>query len=231
MNLCDFLHFNHDCPVCGEPLTLYMQILEGALWKARRPYRDIYHFEQFKCKDDELKKDDFFWITDQEESFELDFSSAKAYQKSKTWTMFFFFMCNEDGIEDTPHEGYGINPYTACYYRSTPFLGFKQNDNKDWRLTLADQLDPIIGSVRDEIFVFKANQNNGNEKVYVLNTDYEVKNTILRYYTVSPDERKDKEFDPKIFKKDLPLLNVRPNFDLANRSQLIGRFDSWILLS
>jgi len=231
MNLCDFLHVNQDCPVCGEPLTLYMQVLDGPLWKALRPNSSIWHFEQFKVKDEELKEDDFFFLTDKGHLFDIDFSSAKVYQKSKTWNLFFFFMCNEDGFEDTPHEGYGINPYTACYYRSTPFLEFKQNTNQDWRLTLQSEFDPIEGSVRDEIFTFKANQKNGNEKVYVLNTDYEVKSTILRYYTVSPEERRDKYFDPKVFRKDLPLLNVRPNFDLANRSQLISRFDSWILMS
>jgi hypothetical protein len=231
MNLCEFLHFNQECPVCGEPLTLYAQVLDGPLWKAKRPTIDVYHFEQLKCKDEELKTDDFFWITEQSNTFDVDFSSSKVYQKSKTWTMFFFFMCNQDGIEDTPREGYGINPYIACYYRSTPFMDFKQNPDHNWRLVRADEFDAIEGSIRDEIFVFKANQNNGNEKVYVFNTDYESKSTILRYYTVSPDDRKNKEFDPKVFKKELPLLNVRPNFNIEQREHLISRFDSWILMS
>lgn len=230
MNLRDFLHFNQACPVCGEPLTLYAQVTDGPLFKSMRPAHDLYHFEQFKCKDEEIKGDDFFWITEQAEDCDIDFSTAKIYNKSKTWTMFFFFMCNGDALEDTPYEGYGINPYVACYYRTSPFLEFKQNEDKNWRLALADEFDPIEGDIRDEIFIFKADSN-GNEKVYILNTDYESKITTLRYYSVSPQERKDKNFDPKIFKKELPLLNVRPNFELDRREHLIDRFNSWILMS
>jgi len=231
MNLCEFLHFNQECPVCGEPLTLYAQVLDGPLWKAKRHSPQIYHFDQFKCKDKELQEDDFFWLKDFSDYFDVDFSSPKVYQKSKTWTMFFFFMCNVDAIEDAPREGYGIDPYVACYYRSTPFLEFKQNADHNWRLVRSDEFDPIEGSIRDEILVFKASQNNGNEKVYILNTDYENKSTVLRYYSASPAEMKDKNFDPKVFKKDLPLMNVRPNFSIAQREQLISRLDGWILMS
>lgn len=231
MNLCNFLHFNQSCPVCGEPLTLYAQVLDGPLWKSVKVGSGTYHFRQLKCKNKDFGDDDFFWVTDNQDGFDIDFSTAKIYQNSKTWTLFFFFMCNETGIEDAPRESYGINPCTACYYRSSPFLEFKQNEDKNWRLIRASGTDSVEGDNRDEIFSFCNRQDNGGEKMYVLNLDYESKQTSLRYYSATEAERADRDFDPKILKIDLPILNVRPNFDLLQRDKLIDRFDSWILMS
>jgi len=231
MDLCQFLNFNKDCPVCGEPLTLYAQVLDGPLWKSFKTTKDVYHFEQHKGKNQELGQDDFFWLINSEEEFDLDFSSAKIYQNSKIWTFFFFFMCNEAGFEDDPHQDYAINPCTACYYRSSPFLEFKQNEDKNWRLTRSSGTDTIEGEVKDEIFAFLVPQSGGGEKRYVLDMDYEDKSTVLRYFSLTEDQKSDKEFDPNIFKLKLPIPNVRPNFDRATRSELISRFDSWILLS
>ncbi len=231
MNLCQFLNFNKDCPVCGEPLTLYAQLLDGPLWKAFRPSKKVYHFEQHKSKNSEFGSDDFFWLTNSEGSFDIDFSSSKLYQNSKTWTFFFFFMCNEAGFEDHPRENFTINPCTACYYRSSPFLEFKQNEDKNWRLIRAPGTDTIEGEVKDEIFAFPAPQPGGGEKMYVLNMDYENQNSILRYFIVTEDEKADKDFEPNMFKLKLPIPNVRPNFAIAQRDALISRFDSWILMS
>jgi hypothetical protein len=231
MNLCQFLDFNKDCPVCGEPLTLYAQVLDGPLWKSFKTKTGVYHFEQYKGKNQDFGQDDFFWLINSVDEFDLDFSSAKIYQNSKTWTFFFFFMCNEAGFEDSPSDDYALNPCTACYYRSSPFLEFKQNEDKNWRLTRSHGTDTIEGEVKDEIFSFPVPQPNGGEKMYVLNMDYENKSTILRYFSLTEDQKADKDFDPNIFKLKLPIPNVRPNFDRATRSALISRFDSWILMS
>lgn len=231
MNLCQFLNFNKDCPVCGEPLTLYAGIFDGPLWKAFRPSKEVYHFEQFKVKNTEFGKDDFFWLTNSNGIFDIDFSSAKLYQNSKSWRFLFFYMCNEAGFEDAPRDNYAINPCTACYYRSSPFLEFKQNEDKNWRLTTLTGVDPIDGEVKDEIFAFPVPQPGGGEKMYVLNMDYENKSTILRYYIITKEEKADEDFDPKMLKLNLPLPGGRPNFDMANRAALISRFDSWILMS
>ena len=232
MDLCEFLHVHHNCPVCGEPLTLYCQILDGPLWKAQRISTEVWGFEQFKnINKDFQNHDDWFWLTDTGNNFDIEFSSSKIYQSSKTWTLFFFYMCNEDSVEEVPGEGYGINPYLACYVATTPFLEFKENQDKHWRLALSDPFDTIAGNVRDEIFTFKAMQPNGNEKVYILNIDNETKATILRYYVATPEEMKDKDFEPKVLKLDLPQLGTRPNFNLEDRQKLIDRFDGWIIMS
>jgi hypothetical protein len=233
MNLNKFLHFNERCPVCTEPLSLYAQVLDGPLWKAKTPLPGIYHFDQFKCQTNKLKKEDFFWLAENADSCSIDFSTDSIIEAAKKWNLFFFFMCNEDAIEDESGTSYGINPYVACYYRSSPFLELqKQSEDMPWKLAVTTGHTAIDGDIRDEIFIFKDMQNSGDEKVYVLSSDYEHKKTLLRYYSISPEDRKNKYFDPNIFKsKDLPLLSVRPNLELENRPQLISRFNSWILMS
>jgi hypothetical protein len=85
---------------------------------------------------------------------------------------------------------------------------------------------------RDESFIFKTSNSAGLEKVYALNLDYENKHTKLWYYSTTPEQRKEEDFDPNIFEKtDLPLLNHRPDFSLEHRDKLLDRFSSWILLS
>ena len=233
MNLPQFLHVNEHCPVCNEPLSLFAQVVNGPLWKAKRPAPGILHFDQFECKTNALEADDFFWLDERSDDVLIDFSTSRTNQAAKTWTMFFFYLCNPKAIEDVTKTNYGINPYVACYYRSTPFLELRRDDGGNGILELKEVMgqDPIPGDIRDEIFTLKDVKPNDDEKVYVLSFDYEVKNTTLRYYQITPEDRKNKYFDRSIFKKDLPLLSVRPNFELKSREQLINRLNTWVLLS
>lgn len=233
MNLTQFLHFNQECPVCGEPLQFFAQVVNGPLWKAKRPEPGILRFDQFQCKNEALSQDDFFWLAEQPNEVLVDFNTSAMYQAAKPWTVFFFFLCNQDSIEDVTRTNYGINPYVACYYRSTPFLEFRRDDGGNGTLQLKEIMgqEPIEGDIRDEIFILKNVMRNNDEKVYVLSFDYETKGTTLRYYQITSEDRKNKYFDPSIFKKDLPMMSVRPNFELTHRDQLITRLDAWILLS
>ena len=61
MSLSKFLQASNKCPLCGEPLALYMQTIDGPLWKAN----DNLRFRQFKCKSPKLE-DESFRITDDE---------------------------------------------------------------------------------------------------------------------------------------------------------------------
>ena len=69
------------------------------------------------------------------------------------------------------------------------------------------------------------------EKVYMVNIGYENKLTMLWYYTCTDEQAKDKDYNPKIFEKQLPLLKTRPNFDLKDRDKLFSRLDNWIIMS
>jgi hypothetical protein len=231
MNLSEFLDFNRHCLVCGEPLTLYAQIIDGPLWKAYRSTKEVYHFEQFKAKNKDLAKSDFFWITNNNNKCDIDFSSSLIYQNAKIWQFFFFFMCKEESIEDAPRENYAINPCKACYYRSSSFFEFDEKEKGRWSLDLLSGTEPIGACNKDEIFAFIVETPSLGERLYLLNLDNEFNKMSMKYYSVSEQEKNNENFEPNILQLDLPMPKVRPNFDLSQREQLISRFGSWILLS
>ena len=232
MNLSEFLHFNNECPVCGEPLKLYFSVMDGPLWKASLKLPNILKFEQIKCKDNKLSDKEFFLIIDNETDCQLEFSNHDIFNIAQKWNGFFFKLCNEHAIEEDSSISYSIDPYKACYYRSTPFMDFQLVENDNWELRLARGTSASFdNSMRDEVCIFKVQQDNGDEKLYILNIDYENQATVLRFCKTTAEQRSTEDFEPKMFKKDLPLLSVRPNFDLADRDKLINRLDSWILMS
>jgi hypothetical protein len=231
MNLCNFLRFNRICPVCGEPLKLYAGVIDNSLWQAISYENGLqYKFVQTQFRDEQIDKDAFFTLEEDGENFNISFSTPALYQKSKTWNFLFAFICNEDGIIFDEYSGYSVDAYIACYYRCTPLLEFKESESKMWKLQtlLTDQKEIDNGT---ELFTFKVLVDSGLEKVYILDLDYEGKQTLLRFYTSLPGNRLDKDFEPKTFNKDLPLLDPRPNLKFEDRAKLISRLDTWILMS
>ncbi len=234
MKLSDYLHTNEACPVCGEPLKLYMQVTDGPLWGSSLVSVDSLIFEKRTRLPPEegAISGDYFWITISGDDYNFNFSGSNILQHSKTWNVFFFYLCNDKAIENKYGTDYEIDPYQACYFRSCPFMEFVLDSNdKKWKLELASGADLIDGKTRDEICIFKTQHDGGLEKVYILSLDYESKLTTLRFFKTTDKDRANRDFEPKIFKKELPLLNVRPNFDMSERDKLIDRLNSWIIMS
>lgn len=220
-----FLDVNSSCPCCQKPLQLYMQVLDGTLWKTNSLFSkdSKYIFEPINA---ELGNADYFMM----ENGQFDFTTCSLQQQSKTWQLFFFVMCSSDTAIDTTNiKNCSINSYEVCYYRSSQFLEFVDQGNKNWQLKLIMQdNDPLIYISRNEIFVVK-DINQGLEKIYLLDFDYEADQSILRYYSMSQEEKASNNFEPKIFKKELPLMNTRPDF--SDRNLLLDRLSSWVNLS
>ncbi len=231
MKLNDYLHTNEACPVCGEPLKLYMQVTDGPLWKSSQVSANTLIFEKSTRlpPSEGTVSGDYFWITRNGDNYNFNFSGSSILQHSKTWYVFFFYLCNDKAIENKYGTDYEIDPYKACYYRSCPFMEFVlDSDTKEWTLKLSQEID---SNTRDEICIFKTHHEDGLEKVYILSLDYEFKLTTLRFFKTFPQDRLSEDFEPKIFKKELPLLGVHPNFDISERDKLIDRLNSWIIMS
>ena len=91
-------------------------------------------------------------------------------------------------------------------------MEFVDDGNKEWKLhPIMSEDNPLTNNIRDEIFVFK-DVKQDREHVYLFDIDYEGQQSILRYYSMTPEEKAQEDFEPKIFKKDLPLMNNRPDF-------------------
>src|SRR5208282_3872429 len=102
MSLSKFLHLTEKCPVCNELLSLYMQVLDSALWHSYSTDKpQITKFQQFKMHDQSLADDSSILSLVQEgTSIDVMFSSSQLYQMSKKWNLFFFYLCNKSAIED-----------------------------------------------------------------------------------------------------------------------------------
>lgn len=243
MNLRDFLSFNNHCPVCQEPLTLYCQALSSDLWKATTNRdRSRYCFnavgaQSFGSATNQVS----FCLTDNGTSFGLQFEKDGDEDHLLSKDLFFYMMCNPNGIDLKQNFGSKeINPYKACYYRSSTFAKMFVNKGT-WSLeseeekTVAEaskhlSQQAINSPNKMEVFSFVANAGN-TEKVYLLEINYAKDNMILRTYSGIGDERFDDKFEPKIFTKELPIPNNRLNFDPADRQALVNRFDQWVLFS
>lgn len=233
MNLCQFLHFNNECPVCGRDLTLYMYVSKSSLWKATQVSPGMYKFNHFMLKKkEEYAVEDYMMLYDMGAAHNTRFNSSKLGRASKTWQLFFFKLCNNEALVDNEFD-YDMSWYDACYHRSSPWYEFSHHpsDPKKWQLELVNKDHNEILN-RDESFAFKKMDAAGKEKVYLLSLDSENKKTKFHFYTTTAEERKQENFEPNYFdKEDMPLMRVRPDLSIVNRDRLLDRFDTWITFS
>jgi hypothetical protein len=233
MQLYDFFNFNRYCPVCEEPLHVYLKWDHGALFKGKTIKQNFVRFEPYKLyKRFNFESNlDYIDVSCTPSSFDAVLSSSKIGSEAKKHLMFFFFLCNPDSFKDKGDWDYELNMYKACYFRRSQTLEFKKEENqkkKRWYLDFSDKSQIKINS--DEHFVFKSFSEDV-EKLYFLSLDAEQDKTILQHYIINAEHREQSYFNPKIFKKELPYLENRPNFDLRNREKLIDKFENWILMS
>ncbi len=235
MMLSEFLNFNRKCPICNEPLSLYMHWLKSCLFQAQEVTPNLYDFKVIWSQksgtyvENDSLVGEIMQLEDLgNNKFEIDFSNGQLQQEAKKPHLYFFWICNPNGITKMGHGNYQINMYKSCYYRSSPSMEFVRFDReKKWNLCI---VNPDLCSLvnKSERFAFKSHSN-AVEKVYTLGLDYETKETLFWYYAVTDEEKKIELFKPKVFEKQMPLLRNRPNFE--NKEKLLERFDSWIIMS
>src|SRR5690606_19461124 len=106
-------------------------------------------------------------------SVETYFSSNKLQNEAKRYQIYFFYLCNPDGIKKKPGKRFEVNIYTACYYRSAPLFEFRRNDTvdgKDWSLEIThpDHKDLVNRSERFAI----SRHADGVERAYFLTLNH-----------------------------------------------------------
>jgi hypothetical protein len=229
MNITEFLS-NHTCPMCGKGLTLFLRARKNSLWKATPTAPNGFMFEQFLLKSKTLKEKDAFIMDFEDGRFNITCNSSELRQEIKTWQFFIYYICNEKAITQE-WEQHKINVHDACYFRNSVHLEFHPQKNEVgdtiWELQPVNK--ELVDPTRLENFTLTQTTESKVEKVYFLTLDSENKKTILRHYTVSPEQNKDSNFEPNVFEKTMPMMTVRP--DLNDKTRLMERLDSWILMS
>jgi hypothetical protein len=227
-----FLTFNERCPVCNNPLTLYMQWINSLLFVAENPDSGVHHFTEFKkenisnkIKGDEDDSDHkSIVLMDYEDSFDIAFSHPSLFNEAKKYQIFFYYLCKVQGFYSENLVRNQINLAKGCYYRSTPLMEFKKDPT--WKL---DYLIPEFSDIvnKDESFCLKTRKDS-LDKIYMLSRDMETQTTKVWYFTATDEQRVDPKFRPNIFRKELPLI-PRPSLD--NQKKLLDRINSWIMIS
>ena len=230
MKLKEFVNFNTHCPLCKNPLKLYLQLFDSMCFEAEKIDDSKYKFTQAYCKDELFSSDEFI-IIDINRPESLIVSSSKLENKILKSQIYFFYLCNDAGINiisDSYNNksDYEINLYYGCYYRSTPVFEFRKNKNKYYIYNVNEQADSLINY--DENFSISRFVNNV-EKIYVVNINYEQNKTVLWHYSCDEEQAKDKSYIPDMFEKTFPKAQLK--FDSKNKEKLMDRFDNWILMS
>ena len=223
-----FLTFNKRCPVCDNPLTLYMQWIDSMLFVADQQDPAIYHFTEFQREiyltdknEEDIKS---VSLMDYGDSFDISFSHPSLFNEAKKYQIYFYFLCKAQGFRNKSLRDYDISLSKGCYYRSTPLMEFKKNEG--WKLEYTiDEFSDLIN--KDESFCLRTRKDS-LDKFYMLNRDMETQTTEVWAYTVTDEQRVDSKFKPNIFRKELPLI-ARPS--LENQKKIIERINAWILIS
>ena len=224
MNIIDFLHFNDRCPICNNPLHLYMQWYKFDFFNANKlfmSYKENSTFYFSEIIDPNNTDESKFIITLSETSnnYKLTFNHPMIKKIAKNQDeIYLYFLCNPQGIKNIGHD-YEINIQQACYYRSTPLLNIKYNKFK-----LINQSHSFVN--RDEVFSITHTSQDLN-KIYVLSRNFEENKSTLWHYLASNEQLKDESFQLEIFEKDMPLLPPMT----WNQSTLIDKFNTWITYS
>lgn len=234
----DFLDFNDKCPICQEPLTLYMQWSSDLMSEVNKLFDSVKHNDHYQFSEhskntkqlglfgQEVDKKGSLSMMLNKNTCEVKFNSLSTEKMAKEQDdIYFYFLCNPAGIEYTGSD-YQINNYKGCYYRATPFIKFEKENNK---LMVKYPATPILIN-RNESFALKSKIND-LEKVYILDLNNEEDKTTLWHYSVTDEQLTDDMFEVNVFEKEMPLMKNRPDVDEDNREKLFQRLDGWILMS
>ena len=235
MNFQNFLNYNHSCPICGEPLTLYLQWIRMAPFRATSHQFDMIEFKPFELPQVDLglgikspnppKVDPKEYILLSDQASKICAKSHDLHEKlEKEASLYLFFLCNPAGFIRKPWGDHEISLYKGCYYRSTPLFKLEDGNIE----LISPGLELIVN--QNESFAFSSKKND-LEKVYLLNINRASSVTTLWYYVVTDEEKAKEHFRPNVFEKKIPLLKTQVKAGPEHREELLARFDNWILMS
>lgn len=216
------------CPVCGNTLTLYAQAIGDACFKAS--YRNGSKVEFVQHIPEASGEPDKF-ILKAEDGDGLIYMVERLRSKYEQFPFYFFQLCNTDSLtvkkSTLSIDKYEINASKACCRRSTKRMPITVH-NKYSCLFKLELPFPENSVLRSERFGFNRWVRN-QQKVYVLSLDHDTKSSRLWYYSCTEEDLCNKDFEPKVFFKDIGALSKK--MDFRNTDALMDRFDSWVLMS
>lgn len=238
----DFLSFNKTCPICQNPLTLFMKwssydLSINKLFQAHQMDSNKYQFQEYILDSSienstisnrifkNTKISMILELINNECNFKFNSLIVEKLAKEQE-ELFFYYLCKPRGIKEENI----VNIYESCYYRATPFMKFVSNETSLLKIKQLDDQNANINGL--ECFAIKDQTTNPEmKKIYIVYLNYLDKKLSLFYYTAAPEQEASENYDPNTFVKEIPLPQNRLNLDINARDKLISRMDSWILMS
>lgn len=215
------------CPVCNQKLSLYALISNIGTFKCTNNFvlnkKNKLNF--YPLKDSTfglhvgvMKTDNFVIKLMADNSFQLTFNSEHLFRLIESSSLSFFYLCNPLAITPSDYSveinTYGLDAFSVCYYNVSELFSFTRKDNVPTLI----QSD-VLHSSKLEVFSTSL-----DEKRYSLHNSYSENKSILYF-----NDTVDKNNIKKTFIKEFDLLDHQ--LDFSNKSKILNKFDSWILLS
>ena len=230
MDLNKFISDN-ECPVCGNKLILYAQAIGGVCFKSSSVKDGKVEFVQHIPEHSGNEEAHRFILEAKVKDEALVYMPERLRDKYDSFPFYLFQLCNQDSLKvktsSMSIDKYEINAFKVCCYRSTKRMHLSSTI-KDKNLIEFVLPNLESTSLRSERFGF-SRWVNDLQKVYILSLDYDTNSSRLWYYSCTEQDLRNKEFEPKIFFKDIGALKKR--MDFRNVDSLMDVFDSRILLS
>jgi hypothetical protein len=232
MKLFNFITGSRRCPICDNPLSLCLQIVDDTLFLGSQRSNGSFLFQPFRNIKNK-RDDDTITLTVGEDSIDFAMSSnhmTELFGKSQFFT---YYICNIDGfsVKDKTDPAPGL--YESCYYKASPIQSIVKEvtaeDQVIWKIKpVAEAAENLV--IATEQYAFKKS-NEELTKAYMVSLDHEEKKTLFWHYAFTPEQEANEDYEPKIFEKVMPLLPHGLKMEIENRENLFSKFESWILMS
>lgn len=229
MKFIDFIKYNQRCPICNNSLSLFMQWFDLRLFQASHISDSQIIFKEF-IKDHKVILDPI----DGDPTIEASLSNVSHFKFSskelekfalKQEDLFFYFICNIDGISDI-YGDYELLMEKSCYYRASPF--FKFHPSKPIKLKYLTDDEHPINSTEAFFIPHKTEELN---KYYIVTYNYQQATSTFWFYSATPKQELTPSFKAAVFEKEFPILETSLDFSAQNRKELIKKMDVWVNFS
>jgi len=224
-----FLNSKQTCKKCNKPTSLYLQLHYGDCFKFQsKDGDDTLVF--VKMDENKNGTDNYLSINLPDEAMN---PSIMYFEDKKNIKFHCFFLCNQDALRsktsgDNKEINWDISAAQSCYTKSSinytvsvdPILSAGIS-----YIVPADKSKPI--EVKRECFSYNKKIDDVDH-VYVADFDYELDRTKIFAYKASDDDRKNKDWKPNIFEKEVAIFN---KLDFSNEALMTNKFDTWIVMS
>jgi len=216
LKLIEFFNYNSICPICNNPLTLYLQWVDSFSFKCKQK-DNVLKFNLYLDFDPNKNTTNDYLLLDKN-NLHLTFSSNSMLHEAERFFSYFFYLCNPFSVNKVSYGTNQINVYKACYYRVSPVL---EIINDTFKVVNPDHQNLVN---KEESFSL-SKFDNDKEKIFIVSSNFENNKLTFWHYILNQKNKS------SLLKKEIPLPPFNLDLSLHNRNNLIKRLEGWVTLA